>query len=67
VKLTRSGGLETTVEDLESLSDTADQQTTAVTKQTVEDVKEELAGGLKPQQLLTDATSTLSPSSRARA
>jgi len=61
VKLTRSGGLETTVEDLESLSDTADQQTTAVTKQTVEDVKEELAGGLKPQQLLTDATSTLSP------
>lgn len=61
VKLTPSGGLETTAGDLENLSDKAGEDTTEVTKQAVSDVKGELAGSLKPEQLVADAKNTLSP------
>jgi hypothetical protein len=61
IKLTPSGGIETTVGELDALSADADQQTTGLTEQTVTDVKEEVGGTLTPKEVLADETNTLDP------
>lgn len=61
IKLTPSGGLETTVGELDALSANADEQTTGITEQTVTDVKEEVGGTLTPQQVVADETNTVDP------
>jgi hypothetical protein len=57
LKLTPSGGIETTVGQLDTLSAQADQQATAITKQTALNVKEEVAGKVTPQAVVADEES----------
>ncbi len=61
IKLTPSGGIETTVGELDALSANGDKQTTGITEQTVTDVKQEVGGTLTPQQVVTDETKTVAP------
>jgi hypothetical protein len=61
IQLTPSGGIETTVGELDALSAAADKQTTGITEQTVTDVKDEVGGTLTPQQVVADETNTLDP------
>ncbi len=58
LKLTSSGGVATTVGELDTLSAAADKQTTGITAQTVADVKGEVSGTVTPQKVVADETNT---------
>src|SRR5262249_22693173 len=61
IEETPSGGIQTTVGALDTLSAEADQQATDITKQTVADVKNEVAGNVTPQAVVADEKGSLGP------